>query len=73
MAILVKAVPTFLMHVFAPVLGVCLAAWFVALRASAISGKRRSPRQGLGRPVWAGLFALALACTSLVGKGADVK
>ena len=29
MAMLVKTIPTFLMHVFAPTLGVCLAAWFV--------------------------------------------
>lgn len=31
MAMLVKAIPTFLMHVFAPVLGVCLAAWAIML------------------------------------------
>lgn len=31
MAMLVKAIPTFLMHVFAPLLGVCLAAWLFVL------------------------------------------
>ena len=84
MAMLVKSIPTFLMHVFAPVLGVCLAAWFVVLLVSVISGKRHpcrftsalsgsgesaaSPRRGLGKAVWAGLFALAVTCTSLIGK-----
>ena len=84
MAMLVKAIPTFLMHVFAPVLGACLAAWFFVLLVSVISGKRHScrftsalsgsgesaasPRRGLGKAVWAGLFALAVTCTSLIGK-----
>ena len=31
MAMLVKAIPTFLMHVFAPLLGVSLAAWLFVL------------------------------------------
>ena len=84
MAMLVKAIPTFLMHVFTPVLGVCLAAWFFILLVSVISGKRHScrftsafsgsgesaasPRCRLGKPAWVGLFALAVACTSLIGK-----
>ena len=44
MAMLVMSIPTFLMHVFAPVLGVCLAAWFVVLLVSVISRKRHSCR-----------------------------
>ncbi len=84
MTMLVEAIPTFLMHVFVPVLGVCLAAWFAVWLVSVISGKRHScrfmsvlsesggsaasPRRGLGKAVWAGLFALALTCTSLIGK-----
>ena len=87
MALLVKSIPTFLMHVFAPVLGVCLAAWFFVLLVSVISGKRQScrftsalsgsgesaasPRCGLGKPVWVGLFALAVACTALCGKNTN--
>ena len=87
MALLVKAIPTFLMHVFVPVLGACLAAWFVVWLVSAISGKRHScrfmsalsgsgalaasPRCGLGKPVWVGLFALAVACTALCGKNTN--
>jgi len=84
MALLVKSIPTFLMHVFAPALGVCLAAWVIVLLVSVISGKRHScrftsalsgsgesaasPRRGLGKAVWVGLFALAVTCTSLIGK-----
>ena len=71
MAILVKAVPTFLMHVFAPVLGVCLAAWFVVLLVSAARGAPQTfgarPRAPRG-VVWAGLIALAVACTLYSGK-----
>ena len=87
MEILAKAIPTLLMHVFAPMLGVCLAAWFAVRLVSAISGKRHScrftsalsgsggsaasPRRRLGKAVWAGLFALAVTCTSLVGKNTN--
>ena len=76
MAMLVKSVPTFLLHVFAPVLGVCLMAWFVVLIASVVTGKgsgesAASPRRGLGKSAWVGLFALAVACTALCGKNTN--
>ena len=71
MAMLVKAIPTFLMHVFAPVLGVCLAAWFVVWLVSAARGAPQTfgarPRAP-GRFAWAGLIALAVACTLYSGK-----
>ena len=71
MALLVKAIPTFLMHVFAPVLGVCLAAWLVVLLVSAARGAPQTfgarPRAPRG-VVWAGLIALAVACTLYSGK-----
>ena len=58
MAMLVKSIPTFLMHVFAPVLGVCLAAWFIVLLVSAARGAPQTfgarPRAPRG-VVWAGL------------------
>ena len=69
MAQLAEAIPQFLLRIFAPALGVCLAAWLIMLFAQLFSGKRHSCR--LGKPVWAGLAALAIACTTLCGKNTN--
>ena len=73
MAQFAEAIPHLLLRVFAPALGITLVAWLVMLFVQLFSGKRHScraasPRYGLGKPVWAGLFALAVACTTLCGK-----
>ena len=73
MAQFVEVIPHLLLRVFAPALGITLVAWLVMLFVQLFSGKRHScraasPRYGLGKPVWAGLFALAVACTTLCGK-----
>ena len=44
MAFLVKGIPLILQKIFAPLLGVVLAAWFIVLLVSVISGKRHSCR-----------------------------
>ena len=44
MAFLVKAIPLILQKVFAPLLGIVLAAWFIVLLVSTILGKRHSCR-----------------------------
>ena len=44
MAFLVKVIPLILQKIFAPLLGIVLAAWFIVLLVSAISGKRHSCR-----------------------------
>ena len=69
MAQFVEAIPHLLLRVFAPMLGICLAAWLVMLFAQLFSGKRHSCR--LGKPVWAGLAALAIVCTTLCGKNTN--
>lgn len=69
MAQFVEAIPHLLLRVFAPALGVCLAAWLVVLFVQLFSGKRHSCR--LGKPVWAGLAALAIVCTTLCGKNTN--
>ena len=69
MAQFVEAIPHLLLRIFAPALGVCLAAWLVMLFAQLFSGKRHSCR--LGKPVWAGLAALAIVCTTLCGKNTN--
>ena len=69
MAQFVEAIPHLLLRVFAPMLGICLAAWLVMLFAQLFSEKRHSCR--LGKPVWAGLAALAIVCTTLCGKNTN--
>ena len=69
MAQFVEAIPHFLLRIFAPALGVCLVAWLIVLFVQLFSGKRHSCR--LGKPVWAGLAALAIACTTLCGKNTN--
>ena len=69
MAQLAEAIPQFLLRIFAPALGVCLAAWLIMLFAQLFSGKRHSCR--LGKPVWSGLAALAIVCTTLCGKNTN--
>ena len=87
MAQLVEAIPQILQRIFVPVLFISLAAWAIMLFVQFFSGKRHScrfpttgeesgesaasPRCGLGKPVWAGLVALAIACTALCGKNTN--
>ena len=74
MAFLVKGIPLILQKIFAPLLGVVLAAWFIVLLVSAISGQRHSCRC-VASPrrwsVWAGLAVLAIVCTTLCGKNTN--
>ena len=76
MAQFAEAIPHLLLRVFAPALGITLVAWLVMLFVQLFSGKRHScraasPRGGLGKPVWAGLAALAAVCTTLCGKNTN--
>ncbi len=76
MAQFVEAIPHFLLRIFAPALGITLVTWLIVLFVQLFSGKRHScraasPRCGLGKPVWAGLTALAIACTTLCGKNTN--
>ena len=76
MAQFVEAIPHLLLRVFAPALGITLVAWLVVLFIQLFSGKRHScraasPRGGLGKPVWVGLAALAVVCTTLCGKNTN--
>ncbi|MBR0066069.1 MAG: hypothetical protein IJQ00_00630, partial [Kiritimatiellae bacterium] len=76
MAQFVEAIPHLLLRVFAPALGVCLAAWLVVLFVQLFSAKRyscrvTSPRGGISKPVWLGLAALAIVCTTLCGKNTN--
>ena len=76
MAQFVEAIPHLLLRVFAPALGITLVAWLVVLFVQLFSGKRQScradsPGGGLGKPVWVGLAALAVVCTTLCGKNTN--
>ena len=87
MAQFAEAIPHLLLRVFAPALGITLVAWLTVLFVRLFSGKRQScrflpaengsgesaasPRGGLGKPVWAGLAALAVVCTALCGKNTN--
>ena len=76
MAQFVEAIPHLLLRVFVPALGITLVAWLIVLFVQLFSGKRHScraasPRCDLGKPVWVGLAALAVVCTTLCGKNTN--
>ena len=59
--------PQFALRVFAPALGVCLAAWALYLLAPTVS----RPLKSLRGSACAGLAVLALVCASLCGKNTN--
>ena len=77
MAMLVKAIPTILMHVFVPLLGVCLAAWFVVLLAPFLAKQVRPvlPLFGRGKRVpplhYVVIFAVMAVCTLFSDKNTN--